>query len=258
MLLTGDYHTHTPYSHGKNMVAENVAMAKEKGLQAVAISDHGFSHLAFGIRRRQLEKFFVECQAAEEEYGIKVLRGIESNMLGIRGGADLKPEDYEKFDVYLCGYHVAARYSHFSDWCLNFMGNVLVAHLKFKPSKALIKRNTLSYIHTIENNPIDIVTHLSFQCACDTLEVAKCAADHGTYLELNSKKTHLTDEQLMEIVDKTDVRFVVDSDAHTADRVGDTALVDAQLARLNFPMDRIDNIDGRTPTFRMAELKKHL
>ena len=258
MLLTADYHTHTPYSHGKSTIEENVAAAKEKGLQAVAISDHGFSHLAFGIRRRELERFFAECQAAAEKYGMKVLCGIESNMLGLRGGADLKPKDYEKFDVFLCGYHVAARYSHFTDWCMNFMGNVLVAHLKFKPSKSLIKRNTLSYINTIQKNPIDIITHLSFQCVCDTLEVAKCAADHGTYLELNSKKTHLSDEQLMEIVDKTDVRFIVDSDAHTADRVGDTELVENQLVRLNFPMDRIDNIDGRTPTFRMTELKKKL
>ena len=258
MLLTADYHTHTPYSHGKNTVAENVAEAKAKGLQAIAISDHGFSHIAFGIRRRQLEAFFAECRAAEEEHGIKVLRGIESNILGLGGVADLKPADYEKFDVFLCGYHVAAWYRTPADWCMNFMGNVFVAHLKCKPTQALIKRNTLSYIHVIENNPIDILTHLSFQCACNPLEVAKCAADHGTYIELNSKKVHLTDEQLMEIVDKTDVRFVIDSDAHTADRVGDTALVEKQLARLNFPMDRIDNIEGRTPTFRMAELKKRL
>ena len=90
------------------------------------------------------------------------------------------------------------------------------------------------------------------------LEVAKCAADYGTYIELNSKKTHLTDDELADIVAKTEARFIVNSDAHAAWRVGDTKRVDEQLARLNFPMDRIDNIDGRLPNFRFAEFKKHM
>ena len=90
------------------------------------------------------------------------------------------------------------------------------------------------------------------------MEVAKCAADYGTYIELNSKKSHLTDEELNDIVQKTSARFIVDSDAHSASRVGDTKLVEEQLSRLDFPMDRIDNIDGRLPNFRFAEFKKHI
>ena len=96
---------------------------------------------------------------------------------------------------------------------------------------------------------------MTYICPCDYLEVAKAAADYGTYLELNAKKEHLTDEQLMEIVQKTDVRFIINSDAHSADRVGDTKLVEEQLARLDFPMDRIDNIDGKFPNFRLWALK---
>ena len=80
--------------------------------------------------------------------------------------------------------------------------------------------------------------------------MAKCAADYGTYLELDAKKAHLTDEELCEIVAKTSVRFIVNSDAHSKERIGDTALIAEQLKRINFPMDRIDNIDGRLPTFR--------
>ena len=54
MVLTGDYHTHTPYSHGKDRVEENVAAAKAQGLKQIGITDHGFSHVALGIRRRQV------------------------------------------------------------------------------------------------------------------------------------------------------------------------------------------------------------
>ena len=35
MILTADYHTHTPYSHGRNTVAENVKKAKELLLQGI-------------------------------------------------------------------------------------------------------------------------------------------------------------------------------------------------------------------------------
>ena len=110
----------------------------------------------------------------------------------------------------------------------------------------------------VKNNSIDVLTHVGFCSPADALEVAKCAADYDTYVELNGKKTHLTDEELNDIVAKTSVRFIVNSDAHTADRVGEIARVEKQLARLDFPMDRIDNIDGRMPNFRFAEYKKHM
>jgi putative hydrolase len=126
------------------------------------------------------------------------------------------------------------------------------------PSKKLIQRNTTAYINTIKRNPIDAVTHLNYMCPADALEVAKCAADYGTYIELNSKKAHLTDEELNEIVAKTDARFIIDSDAHSRERVGDIRLVEEQLARLHFPLERIDNIDGRYPSFRFAEFKKKM
>ena len=77
-------------------------------------------------------------------------------------------------------------------------------------------------------------------------------------MELNSKKVHLTDEELCDIVAKTSVRFIIDSDAHSIERIGDTKIVEEQLARINFPLDRIDNIDGRKPAFRFADFKKRM
>ena len=72
---------------------------------------------------------------------------------------------------------------------------------------------------------------------------------------MNSKKVHLTDEELPKVCD-TGVRFIVDSDAHSVNRIGDTKLVDELIARVGVPLDRIDNIDGRTPNFRFREFKK--
>ena len=258
MILTGDYHTHTPFSHGKNTVDENAAKAKELELKQIGISDHGFSHVAFGIRRRQTEAYIKECKAASEKYGIDVLVGIEANILGLDGKADLTEKDYENFDIYLCGKHVFVWYDTFADVFRYGATNFFHDKLATKPSEKLIKRNTLAYINAIKNNPLDAVTHLNYLCPANALEVAKCAADYGTYIELNSKKEHLTDEELCEIAAKTDARFIINSDAHSAVRVGEYELVEKQLSRIHFPMERIDNIDGRYPNFRFANFKKNL
>ena len=258
MLLTGDYHTHTPYSNGKNTVEENVARAKQLGLKQVAISDHGFSHYLFGLRRRQLASYIAECKTAAEKYGIDVLVGIESNIRGVEGGTDLTAEDYEKFDVFLCGNHTCSYTTTFRDFLTYSSPNLFGYKILHHKTERMVKRNTKAYINVIKNNPVDAITHLTYLCPADALEVAKCAADYGTYIELNAKKTHLTDEELNDIIQKTEARFIVNSDAHSVDRVGDTKLVDEQLSRLQFPMERIDNIDGRYPNFRLQEYKKHM
>ena len=258
MILTGDYHTHTPYSHGKNSVDENVAKAKEVGLKQIAITDHGFSHVAFGLRRYQVKKYIADCKAAANKYGIDVLVGVESNIRGVDGKGDLKKSDYENFDVYLCGNHIFIWYDTLLDWAYYGLGNVFSRELFKHPSKQMIANNTKAYIQAIKNNPIDAITHLNYLCPANALEVAKCAADYGTYIELNAKKKHLTDEELSEIIIQTDARFIINSDAHAARRVGDTKIVEEQLKRTNFPMDRIDNINGKYPNFRFAEFKKHL
>ena len=258
MILTADYHTHTPYSHGKHSVAENVATAVEKGLKQIGISDHGLSHVAFGLRRRQIANYKADCQAAAKEYGIDVLVGIEANIRGVEGKADLTEKDFEHFDLYLCGKHVFVWYDGLGNMFRYGGGNFNADKFRKAAPQKLIDLNTKAYINVIKNNPLDAVTHLNYMCPADALEVAKCAADYGTYIELNSKKEHLTDEELSNILAKTSARFVINSDAHSKERVGDTRLVEEQLIRLNFPMERIDNVDGRYPTFRFAAYKKHM
>lgn len=257
MILTADYHTHTPYSHGKNTVLENATAAKEKGLREIGITDHGFSHLAFGLKRKKVPALCEECREAEKATGVKVLVGVEANILGESGKCDFTEADYERFDLFVCGKHVMVGYENFSAWRRYFGGNFIADKFKKKPSEKLVDYNTRAYIQLIKNNPVDIVSHIGYLCPSDVKEVAKCAADYGTYIELNSKKQHLTDEELRSLID-TDVRFLIDSDAHSADRVGDMRLVQTQLERVDFPLDRIDNIDGRTPSFRFSEYKKRM
>ena len=254
MQLTADYHTHTTYSHGKGSVLDNAIKAKELGLKEIAISDHGFGHPAFGLTRRKLPKIYNDCKYATEKTGINVLLGIESNILSIDGKVDLTEKDYQYFDSFSAGLHKFVKYK-FSDIFKLFLPNFFTDTFKGKPSKSLIKDTTKAYINVIEKNPVDIITHLNFCVYSDAVEVAKCARDNGVYIELNAKKVHLTDEELLKVAD-TGVRFVIGSDAHSVSRVGEISLVENTLKRLDFPMDQIDNIDGRLPDFRFKKYKE--
>lgn len=257
MILTGDYHTHTPYSHGKNTVLENTVAAKKKGLKEIAITDHGFNHLLFGLKRKNLKDLRTEIEEAKKLTGLNVLMGMESNLISLEGETDMKESDLPFFDIYLCGIHEVLRYASLGD-AYNLMLKNYVAYKRGKmPSEEVIKKTTSAYVSAIKNNPIDILTHINYKCFCDLKEVAKVCADYGTYIEINTKKRHVSAEELNEMA-STGVRFVIDSDAHSADRVGDTLIAEQLLAEADVPLERIDNIDGRTPTFRFAEYKvKH-
>ena len=255
MKINLDLHTHTVYSHGKGTIEDNAVSAKEKGLYGIAITDHGFSHPAFGMRRRKVAKMREECSLAEQKTGVKVLLGIESNIRGQDGTIDVKEKDYENLDVCLAGVHKFIFYKTPCDFNSLLLKNMLHDKLKFKASDKLIKYNTRCYINAVKNNPIDVLTHVGFGCVCDAVEVAKACADYGTLFEISSKKSHLTDEEWVKVIE-TGVNFVVDSDAHSVGRIGDCALVEDLFTRVNFPMERIMNIDGKIPVLRFSEYKK--
>ena len=255
MKITLDLHTHTTYSHGKGTILQNALSAKEKELSGIAITDHGFSHPAFGMRRRKLDKMNAECKSAEEQTGVKVLLGIESNIRGRDGTIDVKPTDYAKLDVILAGVHKFILYNSIGDFNKLLLRNMWHDKFKIKATDKLIKYNTECYVNAVKNNPIDVLTHVGFGCKCDAVEVAKVCADYGTLFEISTKKNPLTDEEWQGVID-TGVYFSLDSDAHSVDRIGDMALFEELIKRVNFPMERIMNIDGRTPNFRFAEFKK--
>lgn len=255
MILTADYHTHTPYSHGKNTVLENANAAKKLGLKQIGITDHGFNHLLFGLKRKKLGDLRAEIEEAEKLTGVKVLMGMESNLISVDGDTDMRPEDLDKFDIYLFGIHEVLKYKKLSDFYNIMVRNYTAYKLGKKPPAKVIENTTKAYINAVKNNPVDILTHINYKCCCDLKEVAKACADYGTYIEINTKKRHVSPEEV-DLMASTGVRFVVDSDAHSADRVGDTKIADELIKDCKFPLEQIDNIDGRLPKFRFAEYKK--
>ena len=255
MLLTGDYHTHTPYSHGKNTVSENALAAKERGLKEIAITDHGFNHLLFGLKRSKLKDLRREIEEAKIQTGINVLMGMESNLISLGGLTDMKESDYSYFDIFLFGIHSILKYSRLSDAYHIMFRNYFYYKTGKRPPESVVKSTTRAYVNAVKNNPVDILTHINYKCFCNLEEVAKVCADYGTYIEINTKKSHVSAEELNAMA-RTGVRFVIDSDAHSADRVGDTLIADRLLAEADIRLSQIDNIEGRRPVFRFDEYKR--
>ena len=69
MQILADYHTHTKYSHGKGTIEENVLEAISKGIKTIGISDHGYKHLAYGIKLNDIYKMREEIDKLNEKYG---------------------------------------------------------------------------------------------------------------------------------------------------------------------------------------------
>ena len=254
MKLTADFHTHTKYSDGKNTLLENFEQAKKVGLSAIGCTEHGFSHLSFGLRRRELSRYIGELRAAEAQTGVKGLLGLENNLRGISGLCDFHEKDLETFELFVMGIHIFVYFEKLRDTKLG-IGSSVRSKLHWKAPKSLVRYTTQAYINAVKRNPVDILAHLNYCCFADPVEVAKCCRDYGTYVEISSKKQHLSDEELAAVAD-TGVRFVVNSDAHSIGRIGDTRLAEEQIRRVGIPLDRIDNIEGRFPDFRLARWKK--
>ncbi len=244
MLLYGDYHTHTIYSrlnHGKGTVLENASVAADKGLKQIAITDHGFNHEFFSLRRKNIPNLKEDILNAKEITGVDILLGVEANIISLDGDVDIKEEDYEFLDILLVGYHKLVHTNSMRDKALLNWANY--GSKIFKPSKERINRNTTAFLKMLDKYPIDVITHLNYGICTDTIAIAKMAKQKGVYIELNGKHISFTEEEL-DIMTSEGVKFVCNSDAHRPERVGEVNNGLNLIYKMGIPISQVANIDS--------------
>ncbi|MEG1510104.1 MAG: PHP domain-containing protein [Clostridia bacterium] len=243
ILLNADYHTHTFYSHGKSTPYENILRAKELQMQAIAITDHGPHHFIYGVSNKNLIKQRQEIEKLKQEInGIDIYFGVEADIKGLDGKIDIDIFNKNFFDIILCGFHKPVWASEFSDYFNLFLNSYTKIFLK--PSASIVRKNTKAYVNTIKNNPIDILTHPNYHLKINCKEVGKCCADYGTFLELSSRHNDLSEADMYDLL-ATDVKFVLNSDAHRLENIGNCANALNLVKKFSIPEDRIVNCNGK-------------
>ena len=230
MRITSDYHTHTVYSHGKGSIEDNVKEAINKGLKIIGISDHGYKHIGFGMKRESIPIMRKEIDMLQKKYNdIKILYGVEANILDDEGNIDVESEMKPYFDYIMAGYHFGSTPTKILRGSISHIMNYVSFLKKFNK-----EYNTRAVINAMKNNDIFAITHPGAKAVVDILTIAKVAKETGTALEINASHGHLNIEELL-IVKDTGVNFVIGSDAHIPENVGNfqKAIERAQICGIN-------------------------
>ena len=243
MVIYGDYHTHTPYSHGKGTILDNAMVAKSKGLKEIAITDHGFSHKTFGVKRGQIDNIIMDIEKAKKATGINILFGIEENFLSLDGKIGIYKRDLDFLQIVNVGYHKLAKANSLRDYFKLFIPNNMHFY-----TKAQIERNTICVLKSIETQPINIITHLGVGMPVNISEIAKMAREKNIFIELNGKRIAFNRGDIETLL-KYDTQFILNSDAHKAEKVGDVRNGMNYVIKYNIPEKNIVNL-GKRPNFR--------
>ena len=248
MILFGDYHTHTIYTHGNGSVEDNVKVAIQRGLKQIAITEHSFSQAFYGISPKEYNELRVEVESLRHKYGdkIDILCGLESNLIDLDGTIDLPNSKRGIVDILIVGYHANFKPRSLKSFFTFWIPNVLGFGGK---SKKQIQKNTQAYINALRNYDIDIISHLnSHRCYVDPVKICEVAKEVGTYIELNGKVINFTEEQFKDMI-ATGVKFIINSDAHYPSRVGKNHRGRNMVDKYNIPPEQVANLD-KIPKFK--------
>ena len=206
--IRGDLHMHTTDTDGEDTLVEMVRGARERGLEYVAITDHGQRvTMARGLDKTRLLGQWDridrlnETLAAEGPAPIIVLKGIEVDMLE-RGGLDL-PDD------------VLSR----ADW--------VVASLHYGQSQPR-DQITERILEAIRHPAVRVIGHPTGRLInrrpaydVDMEAVIAAAAAAGTFLEINAHPSRLDlDDHHAAAARRAGVRMVISTDAHSVRGLG--------------------------------------
>lgn len=243
MKIIADYHTHTVFSHGTGKIEDNVKAAIEKGLKILAISDHGPGHALYGIKRSRFIEMRREIDRLNEKYPeLKTLLSLEANFMSVDGTLDVDQDMLEIADLIMCGYHFGSKPKKLF---LDLKMHTYAILSRF--SKTIYKKseriNTLMMINAMNKYDLTAITHPGAKGPIDISQVAKVAAEKNVALEVNVKHGHLTVDEIKEAL-KTDVKFIIGSDAHDPERVGDFTDSLNRCIEAGVPADRIVNAES--------------
>jgi DNA polymerase (family 10) len=231
--LRGDFHVHTNVSgDGRASLEEMVAVAKARGYEVMAITEHAEGTVS-GVDRQTLLDQRQRLRAMQRELGdtLTLLHGVELN-IGPAGELDYDTEFRAGFDFCIASVH-----SHFD--------------LDQAAQTARITR-------AMRDPSVRMIGHLTARMiggrapiALDLPAVLACAEETETALEINGALPRLdVSVDVLRHAHDRNVTFVLSSDAHSTDEL---ALID--FAARNAERAWLDpaKVANTWPTARLRE-----
>lgn len=215
MKIVIDTHTHTVASgHAYSTVLENARSAKAKGLKGIAITDHGPA-----MEGAPTRSHFSNLKVLPEQIaGVRILCGIEANIIEYDGKLDLAIYDLQKLDFVIASLH---------EKCIDRVNE---------------KVHTQALLAALKNPYVDAIAHPGNpRFPVDIEEVVKAAKAHGKMLEVNnqSKISRPGSEEnclaFIRLCKKHEVSVICGSDAHYCDMVGNFEHVHQLLKEAEMP-----------------------
>lgn len=219
-----DLHTHTIASgHAYCTLREMARTASEKGLELLGITEHapkmpGTCHNFYFHNLKTVPR---------EMYGIRLLLGVELNILDCRGTVDLEERELKNMDLAIASLHLP---------CM-------------KPGTR--EENTEAYLNAMKNPYVTIIGHPDDgRYEIDYPALVQGAKEYGKILELNNhsldpscfrKGARENDLEMLKLCMKYQVPVVMDSDAHFDTLIGEFDAARSVLEEIDFPEELVLN-----------------
>ena len=222
MNVIADLHTHTnACTHAYSTLSEMVKSAADKGLYAIAITDHGRT-----MEGAPGAYYFESLPSLPKElFGVRLLKGIEANIINYDGKLDLADRTLSALEWIVASMHTITLFD--------------------KPS---VEKCTNAYLACCDNPKVNVLGHTgSPYYAYDFETVIKRARDTSTLIEINNNSFGFRKDsikncyEIAKLCKKHGARIVVDSDAHFFERVADVSLALKMLEEIDFPEELVVN-----------------
>jgi DNA polymerase (family 10) len=221
--VKGLIHCHTTYSDGKDSVLAMAKAAEAKGFQYITITDHSPSAFyAHGVTLDRLAKQWEEIDAAQEQVGIRILRGVESDILK-DGELDYPPAILDRLDVIIASIH--SRYKQDED-----------------AMTARIVRALRQPWFKIWGHPLGRLIGSRPPVPVRMDEVFAAAVESRVAFEVNGDPARLDlPPEWIQVARTHHIPFVVSSDAHSTRSIGYTDLAVAVARKGGLRTDEVLN-----------------
>lgn len=221
MFIDVETHCHTIASgHAYNTIEEMARYAKEKGLKAICITDHGPKMLwSCGMFY-----FYNMVVLPRKINDIIIFRGAEANIIDYNGAIDIEERALDRLDFVIASLH---------DVCIP--SGTISDH-----TRAVIGALKNPYIHAI-GHPGNTLYEI------DKEAVVKAAKENKKAIEINNGSFYVRPKskqnciEILKLCKEYRTNIILSSDAHHGSDLGRTDVTQKLIEDIDFPRELIVN-----------------